>query len=330
MGAWPTVLIIGEDSGTSESAKRLGFQTIFASQPQEALAKLRESLPSLVLIDLPGAAVEDRWLHQLSKGCPILIVADPGMSLGPPSSGDGRIRIINRPLREGDLDAALRSLLEGAVGHARLQRSERYLADYGSLFDHSPGMRVIRDVIEQVADTNTTVLIQGESGVGKELVAQAIHHASPRHDKPFVKVNCAALPGELLESELFGHEKGAFTGAYRRKLGKFEYANKGTIFLDEIGELPLPLQSKLLQVLQDHEFSRVGGRELIRVDIRVIASTNRNLELALAKGGFREDLYYRLNVVEIKVPPLRERREEIPILVAYFLEKFQRQYRRRV
>jgi two-component system response regulator AtoC len=145
-----------------------------------------------------------------------------------------------------------------------------------------------------------------------------------------VKVNCAALPAELLESELFGHEKGAFTGAYRRKLGKFEFANKGTLFLDEIGELPPPLQAKLLHVLQDHEFSRLGGRDLIRVDTRIIASTNRDLEAALSTGQFREDLYYRLNVVEIRVPPLRERREEIPVLVDVFLEQFQQQYGREV
>ena len=191
-------------------------------------------------------------------------------------------------------------------------------------------MRAIREMIEQIADTNTAVLIRGETGTGKDLVARAIHYASPRCGQHFEKVNCAALPTELLESELFGHEKGAFTGAYRRKLGKFEYANKGTLFLDEIGELPLSLQAKLLHVVQDHEFCRVGGRELIRVDIRVIASTNRNLELALANGEFREDLYYRLNVVEIHVPPLRERREEIPVLVSYFLDKFRRQYDRQL
>jgi two-component system response regulator AtoC len=208
--------------------------------------------------------------------------------------------------------------------------SHRSLPKYPALLASTPAMRAVQEIINGVADTNTTVLIRGESGVGKELVARAIHAASPRHAHPFVKVNCAALPAELLESELFGHEKGAFTGAYRRKLGKFEFANKGTLFLDEIGELPHPLQAKLLHVLQDQEFSRVGGRELIRVDTRILASTNRNLEVALAAGQFREDLYYRLNVVEIRVPPLRERREEIPILVEVFLEEFQRQYGRKV
>jgi len=196
------------------------------------------------------------------------------------------------------------------------------------LFDVHPRMRAIRSIIESIADTDTTVLIRGESGVGKDLIARAVHFSSARGKGPFVKVNCAAIPQELLESELFGHEKGAFTGAYRRKPGQFEFANQGTIYLDEIGELPLALQAKLLHVLQDFQFSRVGGHAPIDVDARVIAATNRSLEEAMARGEFREDLYYRLNVVEIQVPPLRERREEIPALVTYFLHKFNAQYGR--
>jgi two-component system response regulator AtoC len=207
---------------------------------------------------------------------------------------------------------------------------ERYLTEFAPLFGHSAKMRAIREILEEVAPTSATVLIRGESGVGKEVVARAIAYASRRPIEAFVKVNCAALPAELLESELFGHERGAFTGAYRRKLGKFEFANKGTMFLDEIGELPLALQAKLLNVLQDGEFSRVGGREIIRVDTRIIASTNRDLVTAINRGEFREDLYYRLNVVEIEAPPLRERREEIPVLTEYFLEKFNQQAHRRV
>jgi two-component system response regulator AtoC len=207
---------------------------------------------------------------------------------------------------------------------------EQYLRDYAPLFAASVRMRAIRRIIEEVASTNAAVLVRGESGVGKEIVARAIHAASPRHDQPFVKVNCAALPADLLESELFGHEKGAFTGAYRRKPGKFEFANKGTIFLDEIGELPRALQAKLLHVLQDFEFSRIGGRELIRVDARVIAATNKNLEAAMESGDFREDLYYRLNVVEVRVPPLRDRRDEIEGLTAALLARFNREYSRAV
>jgi len=196
------------------------------------------------------------------------------------------------------------------------------------LFSGHNRMREIHSIIESIADTDTTVLIRGESGVGKDLIARAVHTASTRRDAPFVKVNCAAIPQELLESELFGHEKGAFTGAHRRKLGHFEYANKGTIYLDEIGELPIALQAKLLHVLQDFRFQRVGGHALLQVDARVIAATNRDLEEAMKRGEFRQDLYYRLNVVEIRVPPLRERREEIPILANWFLAKFNAQYGR--
>jgi len=188
----------------------------------------------------------------------------------------------------------------------------------------------IKAIIDQVSNTDVTVLIQGESGVGKEVVARFIHLNSFRREKPFVKVNCAALPSELLESELFGYEKGAFTGAYRQKPGKFELANSGTIFLDEISEMSLSLQGKLLQVLQDREFSRLGGKKDIRVDVRVLVATNKNIEEAVREGLFREDLYYRLNVVNITIPPLRERKEEIPIFVEYFLDKFNKKYQKQI
>src|SRR6266581_1504002 len=194
----------------------------------------------------------------------------------------------------------------------------------------SSKMQPIRDLISKVASTNTTVLLRGESGTGKEVLARAIHKASPRAGKQFLKVNCAALPGELLESELFGHEKGAFTDAYRQKPGKFEAVDQGTLFFDEIGEIPLGLQAKLLHVLQDGEFSRVGGEKIIRTDVRLIASTNRDLKAAMQAHQFREDLYYRLNVFEIRIPPLRERREEIPVLVGHFLTKFTFQYARKI
>jgi two-component system response regulator AtoC len=194
----------------------------------------------------------------------------------------------------------------------------------------SDKMHRIKEIIDQIANTDVTVLVQGESGVGKEVVARSIHLNSFRRERPFVKVNCAALPQELLESELFGYEKGAFTGAYRQKPGKFEFANGGTVFLDEISEISLSLQGKLLQVLQDREFSRLGGKKDIRVDVRVLVATNKNMEEGVKSGRFREDLYYRLNVVNITIPPLRERREEIPIFVEYFLDKFSKKYRKEV
>ncbi len=200
--------------------------------------------------------------------------------------------------------------------------------DAPPLLDASPAMRAIRSVVESVADTDVTILLCGESGVGKDLIARTIHASSGRRDRPFVKVNCAAIPSELLESELFGHEAGSFTGAHRRKPGRFEDADGGTLYLDEIAELPLALQAKLLHVLQDFAFSRVGGHAVVEVDARVIAATNRDLEQAVAAGQFREDLYYRLNVVEIRIPPLRERKEEIPLLVARYLARFNTQYGR--
>jgi two-component system response regulator AtoC len=197
---------------------------------------------------------------------------------------------------------------------------------YGELLGTSDQMQEVRQLIERVADTDVTVLIRGESGTGKELVARAVHAASPRRDRTFVKVNCAALPAELLESELFGFERGAFTGAIQHKPGKFEFANHGTMFLDEISEMGAPLQSKLLQVLQDGVFARLGGRQDVRVDVRVVAATNRDLEMAVQEGQFREDLFFRLNVVCITLPPLRQRRDEIRPLTEYFLARYAGHY----
>ena len=222
----------------------------------------------------------------------------------------------------GDWKDEIRPAASGGASH--------YLSEFAPLLSRSVKMRQVKAILEEVASTDATVLVRGESGVGKNLIALAIHARSARRDGPFIKVSCAALPTELLESELFGHEKGSFTGAYRRKPGQFEFANKGTIVLDEIGEMPKALQAKLLHVLQDFQFSRVGGRELLRVDVRVVATTNRDLEAAMRNGDFREDLFYRLNVVEIRVPPLREQREAIPALVEYFLARSNLQYGREV
>jgi two-component system response regulator AtoC len=197
---------------------------------------------------------------------------------------------------------------------------------YGELLGTSDQMNEVRELIDRVADTDVTVLIRGESGTGKELVARGVHAASPRRDRPFVKVNCAALPAELLESELFGFERGAFTGAIQHKPGKFEFANHGTMFLDEISEMGAPLQSKLLQVLQDGVFARLGGRLDVSVDVRVVAATNRDLEQAVQTGQFREDLFFRLNVVCITLPPLRQRRDEIRPLTEHFLSRYSEHY----
>ena len=210
------------------------------------------------------------------------------------------------------------------AGESQVRAASRRF--YGELLGSSTQMREVRDLIDRVADTDVTVLVRGESGTGKELVARAVHDASTRRERTFVKVNCAALPSELLESELFGFERGAFTGAIQQKPGKFEFANHGTMFLDEISEMALGLQSKLLQVLQDGEFARLGGRQDVKVDVRVVAATNRDLESAVAEGQFREDLYFRLNVVCITLPPLRQRRDEIRRLTEFFLAHYAQHY----
>ena len=221
--------------------------------------------------------------------------------------------------REGLL-AQTRSLQQALQGRYRLE----------NIVGQSPRMRDVFEAVEQVSQTRATVLIRGESGTGKELVARAIHYRSPRASRPFVRVSCASLPQSLLESELFGHEKGAFTGATGLKKGRFELADGGSLFLDEIGDLPMPVQVKLLRVLQERCFERVGGTRTIAVDVRIIAATHQNLEAAIGHGTFREDLYYRLNVVPLLLPPLRERREDIPLLIEHFLAKYNRENNRRV
>ena len=270
-----------------------------------ALAKIRESWPevSVLMVSVIGKA--ETIVHAMQLGA-----AD----------------YLTKPFEETELDAALDRLgLHSAVVGRCYGDGKGSSA--GAVWV-SPAMREIRAVVEQIGETDVTVLIQGESGSGKEVVAREVHALSNRSKGPFVKVNCAALPTDLLESELFGYEKGAFTGANGRKLGKFELANGGTIFLDEIGEMCPSLQAKLLQVLQDSEFTRLGGNREVRVDARVVCATNRSLVDMVAEGDFREDLYFRLNVVAIDLPPLRERREEIPILVETFLARYCALYRR--
>jgi DNA-binding NtrC family response regulator len=206
--------------------------------------------------------------------------------------------------------------------NSRLKKELQKKYRFNNIVGTSKAMRKVFDLIEKVADTDGTVLISGASGTGKELIASAIHYNSSRGDKPMVVINCGAIPEELLESELFGHEKGAFTGAYKNRTGRFEMANGGTFFLDEIGEMSPSLQVKLLRVLQEQKFEKVGGTKTVHVDVRIIAATNKNLTISINKGKFREDLYYRLNVIPIKVPPLKQRKSDIPLLIDYFMKKF--------
>ncbi len=332
------VLVIDDDPSLCELLEQLvsrqGYKVFTALGGEEALANLEETRPDLVSLDVVLEGMDGlETLRQLKSRLPDV----PVVML----SGHGHARTIVEAMRLGASDF-LRKPFEGEELELAFQKAletralrkeveelrdrERRATDALIQGADAGKMREIREIIEQVADTDITVLIRGESGTGKELVARTLHQLSDRRNRTFVKVNCAALPSELLESELFGFEKGAFTGAQKRKLGKFEYAHQGTIFLDEIAEMSPALQAKLLQVLQDGEFSRLGGEADVRVDARILAATNRDLEDAVEKGEFREDLYYRLNVVTVQIPPLRERADAIPLLADHFLRKFQEQY----
>jgi transcriptional regulator with PAS, ATPase and Fis domain len=253
-----------------------------------------------------------------------------GLTASRENKDSSPFREMNRLLKDlgGDPAKPITLPASSAPSSTFVEIGEMMAQDQRIFLYASERMQRVKEMIDQVANTDVTIFIQGESGVGKEVVARSIHMNSVRRDKPFVKVNCAALPHELLESELFGYEKGAFTGAYRQKPGKFELADSGTIFLDEIGDISPALQAKLLQVLQDREFSRLGGKKDVKVDVRVLVATNKNIEEAVVEGRFREDLYYRLNVVNITIPPLRERKEEIPELAEYFLNKFAKKYKK--
>jgi two-component system response regulator AtoC len=282
----------------------------------ETLRALKAAKPDLQVIMLSGREHASTIVEAVRLGAADYVVK--------PDDPEG--------LGEIALDAAIKNAIEKTRLVSEITELRRQLSDDQDraflFWGDSPDMKTIAQVIEQVSDSDVTVLIRGESGVGKELVARAIHQRSPRKDRPFVKVNCAALPAELLESELFGHEKGAFTGAATTRVGKFEQADTGTIFLDEIGEMKAALQAKLLHVLQDAQFTKLGSNKAINVDVRVVAATNRDLELMMQRGEFREDLYYRLKVIEVTVPPLRERRAEIPHLTDFFMDRYARRYNR--
>jgi two-component system response regulator AtoC len=336
------VLVIDDDPGVRDYMQALvsrqGYDVFAAADGEEALGSLERSRPDLITLDvvlpgMDGLAV----LAELKKrlpDVPVVMLSGHGQARNIVEAMRlGASDFLRKPFEVEELELAFQKALEKRELKREVERlrdQARSDSDMLLLAGDNPRMREVLDIIEQVADTDITVLVRGESGTGKEVVARSLYQLSSRRDQPFVKVNCAALPSELLESELFGFEKGAFTGAQKRKLGKFEFANHGTIFLDEISEMHPNLQAKLLQVLQDGEFSRLGGEGDVRVDTRIIAATNRNLEEAVAEGSFREDLYYRLNVVTIQIPPLRERTDSIPLLVDYFLQRNNEQYKKNV
>ena len=287
------------------------------------------SLMDIKLPDIDGLDLLKEIKDQGVDTAMILMTAQNTMRNAIGAMKNGAFDYITKPF---DLDEVL-VLVKRAVDSRNLSRDFRELKEEVkkrfepgvNIIGTSPNMQKVYKTIGQVVDTQTTILIQGESGTGKELVAKTIHYNSPRWNQPFVAINCAAIPRDLLESELFGHEKGSFTGALDRRLGKFELAEGGTLFLDEIGDIPLELQTKLLRVLQDHEFSRVGGREVLKANVRILSATNQDLERAVDEKRFREDLYFRLKVIPIYLPPLRERRGDIPLLIGYFIDKITRE-----
>jgi two-component system, NtrC family, response regulator AtoC len=333
------VLVAGSNPAVSnhlvERLSEWGYEPVAADSVEDALSELSQRRFMLSLLDLGSQATDLLRRLKTQGGVPgtIILLADADAGdLAAEAAALGADDFLQKPFSAEDLENVIKSAL--ARPRRNWERTPddearaRLRAEVGLW--RSPKMSEVREIIEQAARVDVTVLIMGETGTGKDVVARVIHEQSIRQSGPFVKVNCAAVPRELLESELFGHERGAFTGAHQLKIGKFEAADRGTIFLDEIGDLHPALQGKLLHVLQDGQFSRVGGRSTVKVDVRVLAATNQDLEQAVAGGRFREDLYYRLNVIQVMVPPLRERPEEIPVLAEYFMQRYSQLFRREV
>lgn len=319
--------------------KKEGYQVSLASNGEEVVRLVERDLFDLILLDirmpkLDGISVLKKVKAFSPETIVIMITAFASADTAIQAMREGAYDYITKPFKVDEIRLIIRNALE----KKHLQKENVLLKEavkerfrFGNIIGQSPKMQSLYDLLEKVAPTKTNVLITGESGTGKELVAKAIHYNSPRKDKPFVTLNCGAIPEALIESELFGHMKGAFTDAIATKKGLFEVADEGTLFLDEISELPLLMQVKLLRVLQDREFKRVGGTEDIRVDVRIIAATNKDLEEAVkVHRSFREDLYYRLNVIEVKLPPLRERKEDIRLLAEHFIKKYSDELGKRI
>lgn len=337
-----SILIIDDDplirkTLTSHFSKE-GFEVLLAEDGNEGLQKYEESFPDLVLLDIrlpdmDGLEALRKIKERKKDACIIIMTAYDDMKTTVEAVKSGAFEYLVKPLDYVELDLTIDKAfqmrnLEDKLSYLVEEKQKEYTID--NIIGHSPQMREVFKLIGSVADTRTNILIQGESGTGKELVAKAIHYNSPFSREPFIVINCSAITDTLLESELFGHVKGAFTDAVYDTKGKFEIAGKGTLFLDEIGDVSANLQSKLLRVIETKDFMKVGGEKIVKTEARIIAATNQNLKLLIEKGTFREDLYYRLKVVEIKLPSLQERKEDIPELVAYLLEKINRQLRKNV
>ncbi len=328
------ILVVDDEKGMRDFLalvlKKEGYFVAVASDGEEALKILQKDIFDLVITDvkmpkLSGIDVLKAVKETASETLVIMITAFASTETAIEALKEGAYDYITKPFQIEEVKLIIRNALEKRRLRAEnllLRRELKGLATFENIIGKSEKMQKVFETVRKVADTSSNVLIFGESGTGKELIARSIHFDSHRKDKPFVTVNCSALPETLLESELFGHMKGSFTGAISNKEGLFEVANGGTIFLDEIGETSPAIQVKLLRVLQEKEFRRIGGTKDVRVDVRIIAATNKDLDRAVAEGTFREDLYYRLDVIPIHLPPLRERLEDIPLLVQHFLTKF--------
>jgi two-component system, NtrC family, response regulator AtoC len=313
--------------------RRDGYEVTVASDGEQALAEFHKNGADIVVTDLVmprlGGMEVLRAINSANPDVPVIIITAHGtVDSAVEAIKRGAFDYITKPFDQAELSAVIAKAVKA---HDVAQRSVRADARARSaLIGDSPQMQEVYKVIDKVADTPSTVLIMGESGTGKELVASALHGASSRRDKPFIKINCAAIPHNLIESELFGYERGAFTGAVTSKPGRFELADGGTLFLDEIGEIPTEAQVKLLRVLQESEFERVGGIKTTKVDVRLVAATNRDLQAEIEAGRFRKDLYYRLAVVPVVLPPLRDRHSDIPLLVSHFTDKYNRKLNKRM
>jgi DNA-binding NtrC family response regulator len=332
------VFIVDDDRGTRESLRNLirsaGLSAQTFSSAQEFLAAERPKAPSCLLLDvqLPGLSGLDlqRELAKAGVKIPIIFITGHGdIPTSVRAIKAGALEFLTKPVNREDLLHAIQQAI-ARDNIARQPNGDTGTHNFGEIVGTSAALTAVLKQVEVVAPTESTVLILGETGTGKELIARAIHTASSRSRRPFVKLNCAAIPTGLLESELFGHEKGAFTGAIAQRIGRFELADGGTVFLDEVGEIPLELQTKLLRVLQEREFERLGSTRTLRTDARLIAATNRELQKMVEQRKFREDLFYRLNVFPIYVPALRERSEDIPLLVHHFAQRFARQMNRTI
>lgn len=338
----PQLLIVDDEPasryGMKKALSAFRFNYLEAGDGKEALDKIVQLAPHIAVIDInlpemDGLSVLAEAHKQNVSTLMIVITAYGSEKIAVEAMKRGAYDYISKPYDIEELRLVVRRALESLElreENLHLRQELERTTGYGKMLGQSVPMRRVFDLIDKVSQSEITVLIQGESGTGKELVSREIHRRSSRHNKAFITMNCAALPESLIESELFGHEKGAFTGAVKQRKGKFELADEGTIFLDEIGDMSLNTQSKVLRVLQEKKFERLGGSETLEVDVRIISATHKDLPAEIEKGSFREDLYYRLKVIDIMIPPLRDRREDIPLLVEHYLAEFSARHNKKV